>query len=74
MPNVLGLFDRCTIEWYGSAITGNVLIWNYNNWNDGNYYLSLGDGFFITSEVTWLVEGYDYNTANSTMDVYLQQI
>jgi len=70
-PNVYTLFDVATIEWYGSKLTDDIMIWNFNYWNDGKYYMTLNNNFFLDATTEWIINGWNYNVRGGTMDLYL---
>ena len=71
MPNFFNLFDTVTIDWSGSPLMDDILIWNLNDWNNDNYYLTLANGFNLDATTLWMIIGWEYDTAKSTMDLYL---
>lgn len=63
MPNVVALFDRCTVEWvprYRDVPGKTVMIFNAGGkWNNGEIY-SIYEGFELSPDRVYLYQGFEH--------------
>jgi len=81
MPNVIGFFDRCTVDYRQKKkqlLNKNSLIFNNvdNNktyWNDGYYYAAYKNRLFLLPDTYYLYYGFEHDIKEGITRHYLIQ-